>query len=110
MGLSCVVAPGADILTVTAAWGRYAKSEVLDDAASLRRQWSREPVRREIHVRLNEGPTKRYALTGPDVYLAVEVRPGDGGKRVVELGLVNAQQEPPANIALDGGPWPEPSR
>ena len=97
MGLSCVVLPGVDILTVTVTWGRYAKSEVLDDAGNPRRQWSREPVRREIHARLNEGLTKRYPLTGPDVYLAVEVRPGDGGRRVVEIGLVNAQQEPPAN-------------
>src|ERR1700728_2642924 len=92
MGLSCVVLPGVDILPVNVAWGRYEKSEVPDDAGIPQRQWSRQPVRREIHARLNEGPTKRYPLTGPDVYLAVEVRPGDGGKRVVEIGLVNAQQ------------------
>jgi hypothetical protein len=97
MGLSCVVAPGVDILTVTATWGQYAKSEILDDAGNPHRQWSREPVRREIHPRLNEDPSKTYPLTGPDVYLAVEVRPRDDGKRVVELGLVNAQQEPAAN-------------
>ena len=97
MGLACVVAPGVDILTVTATWGQYAKSEVLDDAGNPHRQWSREPVRREIHPRLNEDRSKTYPLTGPDVYLAVEVRPRDDGKRVVELGLVNAQQEPSAN-------------
>jgi hypothetical protein len=60
MGLSCVVAPGVDILTVAATWGQYAKSEVLDDAGNPRRQWSREPVRREIHVRLNEDRSKMY--------------------------------------------------
>jgi hypothetical protein len=97
MGLSCVVVPGVDILTVTATWGRYAKSDVLDEAGNPHRQWSREPVRREIHVRLNEGPSARYPLTGPDVYLAAEVRPRSDGKSVVELGLVNAQQEPAAN-------------
>jgi hypothetical protein len=97
MGLSCVVAPGVDILTVTVTWGRYAKSDVLDEAGNPHRQWSREPVRREIHVRLNEDRSRRYPLTGPDVYLAVEVRPGGDGRRVVEIGLVNAQQEPPAN-------------
>ena len=97
MGLSCVVAPGVDILTVTVSWGQYAKSDVLDDAGNPHRQWSREPVRREIHPRLNEDPSRRYPLTGPEVYLVVEVRPGSDGKRVVEIGLVNAQQEPPAN-------------
>ncbi len=44
MGLSCVVASGADTLTVTAAWGRYGKAEVLDDAGNPRRSWSREPA------------------------------------------------------------------
>ena len=97
MGLSCVVVPGVDILTVTATWGQYAKSEVLDDAGNPHRQWSREPIRREIHVRLNEDRSRTYPLTGPDVYLAVEVRPRSDGRRVVEVGLVNAQQEPPAN-------------
>ena len=42
MGLSCVVASGVDTLTVTAAWGRYGKAEVLDDAGNPRRSWSRE--------------------------------------------------------------------
>ena len=32
MGLSCVVASGIDTLTVTAAWGRYGKADVLDEA------------------------------------------------------------------------------
>ena len=97
MGLSCVIAAGIDILTVTVTWGQYVKSDILDDAGNPHRQWSRKPVRREIHPRLNEDRSKRYQLTGPDVYLAVEVRPEDDGKRVVEIGLVNAQQEPPVN-------------
>jgi hypothetical protein len=58
MGLSCVVAPGVDILTVTATWGQYAKSEVLDDAGNPHRQWGREPIRRELHVRLIEDRSK----------------------------------------------------
>ena len=40
MGLSCVVAPGVDILTVTVAWGQYVKSDILDDAGNPHRQWS----------------------------------------------------------------------
>ena len=58
MGLSCVVAPGVDILTITATWGQYAKSEVLDDAGNPHRQWSREPVRREIHPDSAKTPPK----------------------------------------------------
>jgi hypothetical protein len=53
MGLSCVVAAGTDILTVTVSWGQYVKSDVLDEAGNPHRQWNREPVRREIHPRLN---------------------------------------------------------
>jgi hypothetical protein len=96
MGLSCVVDAETDILTVTVTWGQYAKSEVLDDEGNPHRQWSRQPVRREIHPRLTE-PDRRYPLTSPDVYLAVAVRGQAGQRRVVEISLVNAQDEPPAN-------------
>jgi len=102
MGLSCMVQPGADILTVTISWGQYAKSEVLDDAGNPHRQWSREPVQRVIHVRLEQGASQRIPLTMPDprqpgVYLAVEIRDHTNGRRVVEIGLVNVQTEPAAN-------------
>jgi hypothetical protein len=97
MGLSCVVDAHIDILTVTVAWGQYAKSEQLDDAGNPHRQWARQPVRREIHVGLTGKENDTYPLTGPDVYLAVAVRGQAGGRRVVEIGLVNAQDEPPAN-------------
>ena len=106
MGLSFVVAPGVDELSVTASWGRYGKSEVLDEAGNARRIWSREPVAFTKPVRLDGGASQRIPLTGtdlqsPGVYLAVEVRPHPGGTGpdacVVELVLVNAQDEPAAN-------------
>jgi hypothetical protein len=106
MGLSFVAPSGVDEVSVTASWGRYAKSEVLDDAGNPRRVWSREPVSFTGPVRLDGGVSQRVPLTAPDiglpgVYLAAEVRPrasvADPGARVVELGLVNAQDEPPAN-------------
>jgi Helicase conserved C-terminal domain len=106
MGLSFVVAPEVDELSVTASWGHYGKSEVLDDVGNPRRVWSREPVALTRLIRLDDKASQRIPLTGtdprmPGVYLAVEVRPhsvGAGAQgRVVELGLVNAQEEPPAN-------------
>lgn len=105
MGLSFVVASGMDELSVTASWGRYTKSESLDEAGNPRRVWSREPFERQVPVRL-DAVSQRIPLVGtdprlPGVYLAVEVRPHayghDPQARVVELGLVNAQHEPPAN-------------
>ena len=100
MGLSCVVASGVDTLTVPAAWGRYAKAEVLDDAGSPRRSWSREAAQYVRHVRFGDGPSQRIPSTmsdprQPGVYLAVDIWPCvnglDTGAHVVELGLVNAQ-------------------
>ena len=106
MGLSFVVMGGVGALTVTATWGRYTKSEVLDEAGNPRRVWSREPMRRVVHVRLSDERSQRIPLTGsdtrqPGVYLAAEIRPhrgaAYGGARVVELSLVNAQEEPATN-------------
>jgi Helicase conserved C-terminal domain len=106
MGLSCVVASGIDTLTVTAAWGRYAKAEVLDEAGNLRRCWSREPMQYVQHVRFGDGASQRIPLTmadprQPGVYLAVDVRQrangGDADAHVVQVGLVNAQEEPVTN-------------
>ena len=96
MGLSCVVDAGTDILTVTVTWGQYAKSEVLDDEGNPHRQWSREQVRREIHPRLTE-PDRKYPLTSPGRVPGGCRRGHAGQRRVVEISLVNAQDEPPAN-------------
>ena len=63
MGLSCVVAAGVDILTVTATWGRYAKSEVLDDAGNPQRQL--EPGAGHVTaVRLARPGSQRIPLPG----------------------------------------------
>ncbi len=97
MGLSCVVDAETDILTVTVTWGQYGKSEVLDEAGNPHRQWSRQPVRRQVHIRLNGKDDDTFPLTSPEVYLAVSVRRQAGGRRVVEISLVNAQHEPAAN-------------
>ena len=105
MGLSCVVALSVDELSVTAAWGRYSKSEILDEAGNPRRVWHREPIRHTVPVGL-QAASQRIPLVGtdprrPGVYLAIEIRPhassSDPKARVVELGLVNALDEPAAN-------------
>jgi hypothetical protein len=103
MGLSFVTAAGTDELAVTASWGRYAKSEQLDEAGNPRRVWGREPLTFTMPVRLDGEASRRIPLIGtdtrqPGVHLAVEVRPRPAGQgRVVELGLVNAQEEPAVN-------------
>ena len=67
MGLSCVVASGIDTLSLTAAWGRYGKADVLDEAGNPRRCWSREPVRYGCGTCGSvTGATQRIALTMPD--------------------------------------------
>ncbi len=106
MGLSFVTAAGTDELSVTAAWGGYSKSEQLDEAGNPRRVWGREPLTFTVPVRLDGQASQRIPLIGtdprqPGVHLAVEVRAGavgSGGQaRVVDLGLVNAQDEPAVN-------------
>jgi hypothetical protein len=100
MGLSCVVEAATAMLTVTVTWGQYSRADVLDEAGNPHRQWSRQPVRRVVHVRIagEAGkPPVRYPLTSPAVYLSVVVRDQPGGRQVVEIGLVNAQDEPPGN-------------
>ncbi len=102
MGLSFVTA-GTDELSVTASWGRYSKSEQLDEAGNPRRVWGREPLTFTVPVRLDGEASQRIPLIGadprqPGVHLAVEVRPRPAGQgRVVDLGLVNAQEEPAVN-------------
>jgi hypothetical protein len=102
MGLSFVTA-GTDELLATALWGRYSKSEQLDEAGNPRRVWGREPLTFTVPVRLDGEASQRIPLIRtdtrqPGVHLAVEVRPRAAGQgRVVELGLVNAQEEPAVN-------------
>lgn len=100
MGLSFAVPGDVDVLAVTASWGRYGKSEVELQDGKKRTVWIREPVTRPAEIRLDEPPARPVPLTGagpdePGVLLAVSVRPQPDARRVVELTLVNAQQQPP---------------
>jgi hypothetical protein len=106
MGLSFTVPGGVDALDVTASWGRYGKTETLDDEGKPRRTWAREPVSYDKEVRLDGEPSYRIPLTvptpdEPGVHLAVEVRAradgADPTAQVVELTLVNTQAEPQSN-------------
>jgi hypothetical protein len=103
MGLSFVTAAGTEELSVTVSWGRYSKSEQLDEAGNPRRVWGREPVTFTVPVRLDGQASQRIPLIGndprqPGVHVAVEVRLRPAGYgRVVDLGLVNAQEEPAVN-------------
>jgi len=122
MGLNFAVPADVDVVAVTARWGRYQKTSVLDEDGKQLRTWAREQVRHDKELRLDGEPSERIPLDVDDsgeygVFLAVEVRPDPRGRgRVVELALVNAQQEPVANrdtawllqteltvTALDGG-------
>ncbi|HET9254873.1 MAG TPA: hypothetical protein VFO16_06680, partial [Pseudonocardiaceae bacterium] len=101
MGLSFAVPADVDVLTVTATWGRYAKVETEDEDGKKRHIWAREPESYQHEVRLEGSPADRIPLTGthpdqPGVLLAVDTRPRDG-RRVVELALINAQEEPASN-------------
>lgn len=107
MGLAFAVPSDVDALVVTARWGQYQRRAADgDDGAAARRDvWVREPVAHEVEVRLDGAPSYRIPLerTDPDapgVLLAVTVRrrrhPG-GDRRVVELTLVNARDEPRRN-------------
>ncbi|MDS1271833.1 DISARM system helicase DrmA [Lipingzhangella sp. LS1_29] len=103
MGLSFVVAGGVDVVHVTAEWGRYDRSESLDEDGATRRVWSRQPARYTTELRLDGTPTRRIPLTVdsvnlPGVHLRADIRTGshppDPEARVVELSLVNTQTEP----------------
>jgi hypothetical protein len=101
MGLSFAVPEDVDVIAVTAAWGQYAKRETEDGDGKKRSAWAREPVSHAKEVRLDGAPSNRIPLTGlspdePGVLLAVDVRHRDG-RRVVQLALINAQQEPSSN-------------
>ncbi|WP_329425040.1 DISARM system helicase DrmA [Streptomyces sp. NBC_01268] len=104
MGLMCAVPAdeGVDAISVRARWGRYHRSQVMNDEGVARSTWTREQVEETREVRL-DGPARQVLpLTSedpetPGVRLLAEVRhrPGPAGPtRVVELALVNAQEEP----------------
>ncbi|MFF3444143.1 DISARM system helicase DrmA [Streptosporangium sp. NPDC002721] len=106
MGLSFAVPGDVDVLAVTASWGRYGKADtVVEDAKGRERTvpiWSREPIRYDREVRLDDAPSQRLPLTmeradDPGVLLRMAVRPQQDGRRVVELTLVNQQAEPERN-------------
>ncbi|MET9953414.1 DISARM system helicase DrmA [Streptomyces sp. NPDC006339] len=93
---------GLDAVAVRARWGRYHRSQVLNDEGVPRSTWTREQVEKIREVRL-DGPARQVLpLTAdgpeaPGVRLVAEVRHRSGPAgptRVVELSLVNAQEEP----------------
>jgi hypothetical protein len=101
MGLSFAVPTYVDLLTVTATWGHYAMVATKDGDGKKRQVWARVPESYQKEVRLDGPPAVRIPLTGthpdqPGMLLAVAVR-FRGGRRVVELALINAQVEPASN-------------
>ncbi|MBX6356444.1 MAG: helicase, partial [Micromonosporaceae bacterium] len=101
MGLSFAVPAEVDLLAVTATWGSYTRQESRDEDANKRTVWVREPVSVEREVRLDGERSYRLPLAatdpgGPGVFLSVDVR-SHPGRRVVQLALVNARQEPETN-------------
>jgi hypothetical protein len=121
MGLSFAVPAGQPALAVTAAWGRYDRVVHPTGEGNPRAVWSRRPVTHRVTVDLDGPRGRRILLTNPGpgdqdgppaavepadragegVFLAVEVHdrrtPAGEPARVVELALINAQPEPPAN-------------
>ncbi|MQA77390.1 MAG: helicase [Streptosporangiales bacterium] len=97
MGLSCTVPTEITRLRVTAEWGRYAHEQVEDEQGVARTVWAREQVEQVREIALDVDPTTVVPLddsaAGAGVRLVVNVRLR-GSRRVVELALVNAQQEP----------------
>jgi hypothetical protein len=96
MGLSFAVPTDVDVLAVTASWANYVKQEVEDEDGHTHRVWTREPLTYSREVRLDDADPEPERLTESEVLLRLTVRPHDG-RRVVELTLVNAQQEPEQN-------------
>ncbi|PVD05780.1 DISARM system helicase DrmA [Streptomyces sp. CS207] len=101
MGLSFVVPTSVGMLSVVAAWGRYALSEQLGEDGAGVRVWGREPVERNADIDVTQTGGRRFVLDGDDsagVHLDVQVRQRDAGAdgedlRVVEVALVNRQPE-----------------
>ncbi|WP_407111343.1 DISARM system helicase DrmA [Streptomyces sp. DSM 116494] len=102
MGLSFVVPADIGTLSVVAAWGRYARSETLDDEGTVRRPWSREAVRHVEDISVREPEDHEpYYLEGaegqPHIRLDVRVRrratTSGPDLRVVEIALVNGLED-----------------
>ncbi|MBB4931105.1 hypothetical protein F4561_001925 [Lipingzhangella halophila] len=104
MGMAFTVGSDTDAVVVTASWGEYSRREASDDEDRKRMTWGREPrvFTREIRLDGTDAAShdQRVGLTtptpdetnAPGVYLDVAVRPR-GGRRTVELTLVNNQLE-----------------
>lgn len=108
MGMAFTVGDDTGAVAVTASWGEYGRREASDDDGRKRQTWGREPRVFTREIRLDgagpESLDQRVGLTtptpddtsSPGVYLDVAVRPR-GGRRTVELTLVNNQAEPSSN-------------
>jgi len=107
MGLSFCVPADIDVVNVKAEWGRYDQHEQEGKDGKKIRAWSREPVTFETgknsvpELHLDAEDSYKIPLTAadkdtPGVRLSVTVR-ARGGKRVVEIALINAQTEPQSN-------------
>ncbi|MUL42055.1 helicase [Streptomonospora sp. PA3] len=109
MGMAFSVGTDTDAVVVAASWGEYGRREAGGDEDDRKRlTWGREPREFTREVRLDgtgpEARDQRIGLTtptpddtsSPGVYLDVAVRPR-GGRRTVELTLVNNQLEPASN-------------
>lgn len=53
IGLSFCVGAEIDVLSVTAAWGQYARQETEDDEGRKRTAWTREPKEFRPEIRLD---------------------------------------------------------
>ncbi|WP_030902892.1 DISARM system helicase DrmA [Streptomyces sp. NRRL F-5126] len=104
MGLMFAVPASDDMRTVAVRvrWGQYHRVQVLNDEGAARSTWKREQVEKDVTLPLDAGPRQTLPLTADDpeaagVRLAAEVRirtGAAGSRRVIELSLVNAQDEP----------------
>jgi Helicase conserved C-terminal domain len=100
MGMAFAVPSDVDALAVNARWGRYER-RAPEAGRSGPSVWTREPVSHDVEVRLDGEPSYRVPLENadpdaPGVVLAVTVRQRAGtDRRVVEVTLVNARDEPP---------------
>ncbi|GAA2109470.1 DISARM system helicase DrmA [Streptomyces synnematoformans] len=106
MGLSFVVPASIGTLTVRASWGRYARTEAVNDEGRPVSVWGREQVDRECDIDVTSPGDHGRALDGdasqdpdaPCIRLDVQVRRRQVGAdgedlRVLEVALVNALPE-----------------
>lgn len=101
MGLSFVVADGAEAIRVTARWGRYRRVVIEEEAyrtaeGRYRRVWRRVPVEAvspPIPLKAGKTPRWRPNPEQPDVYVQALIRCREGQWHVTVF-LVNGQTEP----------------